>query len=65
MAENIIDMREIISCVTMKAKITHEQEMIWRIKLGVRVMLLAAWIMGCQIEIEDLPERESSDGHND
>jgi hypothetical protein len=53
MAENIIDMREIVSCITMKAKIKHEQEMIWRIKLGARIMLLAAWIMGCQIEIED------------
>jgi hypothetical protein len=53
MAENIIDMREIVSYVTMKAKITHKQEMVWRIRLGMKIMLLAAWIMGCQIKIED------------
>jgi len=62
MAEHIIDMREIISMIPIRVKIIHEQEMILRIRLGVRVMLLAALIMGCQIEIEDMSEKERNDG---
>jgi hypothetical protein len=52
MAENIIDLRDTMQSVEMTVRIKHERETRWRIWLGAKVIILAAWIMGCNIVIE-------------
>jgi len=54
MAENIVDMRETMSKVTMKVEIRlkHGREMKRRAWLGTKLLILAAWVMGCRIEVK-------------
>jgi hypothetical protein len=57
MAENIVDMREVMNRVTMKVeiKLKHGREMKRRAWLGTKLLILAAWVMGCGIKFEPMP----------
>jgi len=47
-------MREVMNQVTIKVKVRlqHQREMEWRAWLGMRLIFLAACVMGCRIEVE-------------
>lgn len=40
--------------VTVHIRIKRHKELQWRLWLGARLIALAAWVMNCRIEVEDL-----------
>jgi len=46
-----IDARDVMHQVTMTVELTHTRQLEWRLWLGTQLIRLAAWIMGCGIEI--------------
>lgn len=48
-----VDARKVVGKLTLTAKVTHLREVSFRIWLGSKFMKLAAWIIGCGIEICD------------
>ena len=48
-----MDGRKMMHSVIVTARITHFREMKIRAWIGARMMLLGAWIMGCQLVIQD------------
>lgn len=53
MAEAILDSRRIAKRVTVQVRIKRFTEWRWRLKLGLLLFRLAAWVMWVNIEIVD------------
>ena len=54
----VVDMREIISWITIHFRVKHEPEMVLRVKLAGIFLKLAVRIMGCHLEFEQFQEDE-------
>ncbi|CDO35000.1 hypothetical protein [Novosphingobium sp. KN65.2] len=51
-----ISMPKLMKQISIKAVVTGARQVRFRIWLGTKVMLLAAWIIGCSIEIDTTQE---------
>lgn len=49
-------MPKLMKQISIKAVVTGARQVRFRIWLGTKVMLLAAWIIGCSIEIDTTQE---------
>jgi len=54
MAKNNLNMRDVMSQTVLGVtiRVEHMREMKFRAALGTKLILLAAWVMGCGIEFE-------------
>ena len=58
-----MDGRKMMHSVIVTARITHFREMKIRAWIGARMMLVGAWIMGCQLVIQETrPQLDTEKG---
>ena len=50
--EAIVDMREIAKLFTVKVRIKHGSEWHRRLRFGMWIMRIGAWVTGCEGDIE-------------
>ena len=41
----------------LHVRVTHTHELRWRVWLALRLILLAAWVLNCQVDVEITPCR--------